>query len=439
MVRTDTLPLGVRGVREGSERLNCDEEERMTERAKLTKRAVDALKGTGREYAVTDTEVRGFYLRVSAVGEKAYGFRYKHRGQTRRMKIGDALVMTATEARHEAMSLRAAVNRGEDPARQRKEELEAETLEDLWHLYLERHATPKKRPRSVEEDQRLWRLHLKPAFGREAVKDLRTRDIERLMAQKKDTPGAANRTLSLLSKMMNLALKWEIADRNPCAGIDRYQESAKEIRPLTNDERARLFEALDHEAESGDAGAALAIELLAFTGARRGEVLNATWDQFRESDNGTLLWALPATNTKQKKTNVKPLGSSMSERLRAWNKESPYVGVAWVFPSPRDPSKPWADLKGPWNRIRARAELPHLRLHDLRHDWISAAVASGLPLEIAGRYAGHANTATTRKYAHLEEAVLQDAADKREEALRAARNTVAADVVPLRSQRPNDG
>ena len=128
---------------------------------------------------------------------------------------------------------------------------------------------------------------------------------------------------------------------------------------------------------------------------------------------------------------MKPLGHTISDKLRAWNTESPYVGVSWVFPSPRDASKPWADLKGPWNRVRERAGLPHLRLHDLRHDWISAAVASGLPLEIAGRYAGHANVATTRKYAHLGEAVLQGAADARDAMLQQARAADSADIIPL--------
>ena len=403
----------------------------MNDRTKLTKRAVDAIKATGREFTIADAEVRGLYLRVGKTGEKAYGFRYKRRGQTRRLKIGDAAVMTADEARREAIALRAAVNRDEDPARQRRDAREAETMNELWEAYLERHAIPKKRPRSVQEDQRLWRLHLAPAFGKEAAKDVTTRDIERLMSRMKDTPGAANRAMSLLSKMMNLAAKWGVVDRNPCVGVDRYQENPKEIRPLTNPERVRLFEALDHEATHGEPGAALAIELLAFTGARRGEVLNATWDQFRETDGGTLQWALPATSTKQKRVNVKPLGHTISDKLRAWNTESPYVGVSWVFPSPRDASKPWADLKGPWNRVRERAGLPHLRLHDLRHDWISAAVASGLPLEIAGRYAGHANVATTRKYAHLGEAVLQGAADARDAMLQQARAADSADIIPL--------
>ena len=64
---------------------------------------------------------------------------------------------------------------------------------------------------------------------------------------------------------------------------------------------------------------------------------------------------------------------------------------------------------------------------------------SGLPLEIVGRYAGQSNTSTTRLYAHLEEAVLQDAADKREALLRQARNTVAAEVVPMRGREPKGG
>jgi integrase len=406
---------------------------------KLTKRAVDALMAREREYAVADTEVKGFHVRVGTGGEKAYGFRYKRRGQSRRMKIGDAAVMTADEARKVAMSLRVAVSRGEDPARQRRDDREAETMEDLWKLYLERHAIPKKRERSVEEDRRLWRLHLSPAFGKDAVKDVSRRAVEQNLSRMKSVPGAANRALSLLSKMMSLAVGWELVGRNPCTGVERYRGSPKERKALTSDERRRLFEAIDHEAQTGDAGGALAIELLAFTGARRGEAINATWSQFREGEDGVLIWVLQATSTKQSKLNLKPLGSDMSERLKAWKRANPAVGMDLVFPSIKHPGKPRADMKSVWNRIRARADIKHVRLHDLRHDWVSAAVAAGLPLTVAGEYAGHANTSTTQLYSHLEVSVLQVAADKREEMLREARSNVTADVVPFRGPKPADG
>lgn len=411
----------------------------MAEPTKLTKRAVDALKATGREFTVTDTEVKGFYLRVGKTGEKTYGFRYKRRDQTRRMKIGDVAVMTADEARRAAMDIRAAVNRGEDPARLRRDERETETMDDLWALYLERHAIPKKRPRSVDEDRRLWRLHLSPAFGKEAVKDVTRRNIGRFMARKKDTPIAANRAASLLSKMMSLAVNWDLRDRNPCEKMDRYTETEAERKALTMDETKRLLEAITHEAETGSEGGALALELLLFSGARRGEVINATWDQFRAGEAGSLVWALQATQNKQKKLNLKPLAKGISARLLAWKQKNRAIGVNWVFPSPKNPQQPWSDLKSVWNRVRAHAGLEHIRAHDIRHDFISAAVMDGMSLEVAGRFAGHANTATTRRYAHLEEAVLQDVADRREAALDAARNAVSAEVVPMRSSKPNGG
>lgn len=408
----------------------------MPDKMKLTKRAVTAIKATGEEFAVSDAEVKGFYLRVGATGEKAYGFRYKRRGQTRRMKIGEAAVMTADEARREAVALRAAVNRGEDPARKRRDDREAETMADLWILYLERHAIPKKRARSVEEDKRLWRLHLAPAFAREAVKDVSRREIERLMAGMHATPGAANRTKALLSKMMNLAVGWEVIAANPCGGIEAYRENPKERKAMTADERRRLFEALEREALEVDEGGALIVELLAFTGARMSEALNATWSQFVDDGADGLVWVLQATNTKQKKINRKPLGAAMSERLKEWRRANPAVGVDWVFPSPRDSRKPRADIKSVWARVRGRAELGHVRLHDLRHDWISGLVQAGMPLEVAGRYAGHANVATTRRYAHIEEAVLREAADRREAMLSDARVREAALVVPFPVDAP---
>ena len=403
----------------------------MVKKIKLTKRNVDSLKTTGREYATHDTLIPGFHVRVSAAGEKTYAFRYKRRGSTRRLKIGDCTVMTADEARAIAAECRVRINNGADPAKERLAERQAETMEELWQHYLDRHAIPKKRARSVAEDRRLWRLHLAPAFGRERVKDVRKVDVERFMASKSAKKGAANRAFALLSKMMNLAVGWELIDRSPCYGVEKYHEARREVTELTDAERRRLLEALAVEEEEGDAGGAMAIELLLFTGARLSEVLTATWDQFRGDSKDGMVWLLPATNTKRKKVNRKPLSTQTAKRLEALRKAHPAIGPAFVFPSPNDGLSQRYDLKGVWRRIRRRANLGHVRLHDLRHDWISAAVVQGIPLEIAGRYAGHSNVATTQRYAHLADDVMRNAAEQRASGLEAARHWKPGVIVPL--------
>jgi integrase len=76
--------------------------------------------------------------------------------------------------------------------------------------------------------------------------------------------------------MMTLVIKWKFRADNPCRGIERYPEMSRQ-RYLSGDELVRLTAAL---AEHHDQQAADVVRLLLLTGARRGEVLTATWDQF---------------------------------------------------------------------------------------------------------------------------------------------------------------
>ena len=87
---------------------------------------------------------------------------------------------------------------------------------------------------------------------------------------------------------------------------------------------------------------------------------------------------------------------------------------------------PLMNLQKPWRRIRKRAGLDDVRLHDLRHSFASVAVSGGLSLPMIGRLLGHYNVATTHRYAHL-------VADP----LRAADRDVGTTVDPTRISAEN--
>jgi site-specific recombinase XerD len=74
---------------------------------------------------------------------------------------------------------------------------------------------------------------------------------------------------------------------------------------------------------------------------------------------------------------------------------------AWVFPSSRG-TGPIVGIQKIWNDIRARADLPTVRLHDLRHSFASQAINGGASLFLTGAILGHRQSATTQRYAHLQ-------------------------------------
>lgn len=73
--------------------------------------------------------------------------------------------------------------------------------------------------------------------------------------------------------------------------------------------------------------------------------------------------------------------------------------------------KPRADLKRPWRGITRRARLDGLRIHDLRHSFASVGAGGGMGLPIVGKLLGHADQATTARYAHLDNDPLRQASN----------------------------
>ena len=90
---------------------------------------------------------------------------------------------------------------------------------------------------------------------------------------------------------------------------------------------------------------------------------------------------------------------------------SPVTSIAWVFPSRRTPSKCRADLNNVWDRVRDRAGIPDVRIHDLRHSFASAAINSGASLHMIGKALGHADVRTTERYAHVLDGSVRDVAE----------------------------
>jgi integrase len=357
---------------------------------KLTDALVKALAAPAKGNRITyDSEVRGFGVRTTVAGAQAFILNYRTRGgRERRFTIGDIADWSVKAAREEAHRLRAEIRLGGDPLAALEEVRGAATVADLCRRYEEEHL-PRKRPRSAQEDRDLIRTRILPALGTKKVADVDYVDIDKLHRKitKEGKPIRANRTVSLLSKLFTLASKrWKLCSNNPCQGIERNREQPRE-RFLSGDELARLTEAL---AAHPRREAANAIRLLLLTGARYGELLSATWDQF-DLTGGT--WTKPSSHTKQKRTHHVPLSPPALELLAKLREQ---LNSEYVFKHRHRDA-----LRDDWARICRAADLRNVRLHDLRHSFASILVAGGATLPMIGRLLGHSNINTTNRYAHL--------------------------------------
>ena len=89
------------------------------------------------------------------------------------------------------------------------------------------------------------------------------------------------------------------------------------------------------------------------------------------------------------------------------------------------------NLEKPWRRIRAKAGIPDVRLHDLRHSFASVAVGLGEGLPMIGKLLGHTQTQTTARYAHLAADPVKAATERVGAALVGMMTGKSADVVSL--------
>lgn len=269
-------------------------------RVKLTDGTIRKLAAPQSGNLITyDSDVRGFGIRITSKGARSFVLNYCFQGRERRYTIGAFPAWGTSAARKRAGELRQHIDAGHDPLQKRQAELAAPTVSDLCKRYLETHV-PRKRPSSQKNDKSLIERVIRPQLGTVKVAAVRYADIEALHRKLAATPYQANRLLALVSKMFSLAIRWGWTASNPTQGVERYPEDRRE-RFLSPSELERLWQIL---ALYEDQDVADAVRLLVLTGARRGEVLSARWDQI-DLSNG--VWTKPSSHTKQKKLHRAPL------------------------------------------------------------------------------------------------------------------------------------
>ncbi|HVT57080.1 MAG TPA: tyrosine-type recombinase/integrase [Thermoanaerobaculia bacterium] len=113
-----------------------------------------------------------------------------------------------------------------------------------------------------------------------------------------------------------------------------------------------------------------------------------------------------------------PLGTAALELLASLPR---YEGNPYVLPGEK-PGSHLVEIAKTWQRLRKRAGLPDVRLHDMRHAFASIGAAAGLGLPVIGALLGHSQPATTARYAHLADDPLRAAADRISGEIAAAMN-----------------
>ena len=443
---------------------------------RLTKTAVDAAQPRAKPYRLWDSALRGFGLKVTPAGAKTYIATYRagtgRKAPQREYTIGKHGTVTPDQAREVAQRVLSEARLGSDPQFARKASRDELTVAQLCEQYLAE-GTSTKKSSTLATDRSRIDSHIKPLLGKRTISSVTAGDVERFMrdiakgktakdpvkvrkgvvSHVKGGKGTASRTVGLLGGIFTYAVKHKLLADNPVRGVERYKDN-QSTRFLSAKELGQLGDALAEAERDGRNRLGLAvIRLLATTGARKSEIEALRW---QEVD-----FEISALRLRDSKTGAKlvPIGapalavlSDLAQQAEADHAaavakaeaeggEAP-ARSAYVFPASRGAVAHWVGTDKLWRKVRSAAQLPDVRLHDLRHTFASLAIGAaggGNSLAMIGKLLGHADVKTTARYAHLADDPLRQAAERISAAAAAGLAGQAGEVVDIREARQGRG
>lgn len=320
-----------------------------------------------------------------------------------------------------------------------------QTVRQFLERWLEDVIKPPRAPRTYESYASESRRNIAPTLGHLQLDKVMPQDVQRFLSHLGQEGGAHGQGLSprtvaynraILRKALNQALRWGEVARNAPTLIHPSTVRRHEIRPLDADQAHRF-----PDAARGDRLEALYTVAVSI-GLREGEILGLRWEdvdldrgmvqvrkQFQRIDGKPRLCDLK-TESSRRDINLPPTLVAQLWAHRIRQAEERLSRPRWhdwnlIFPStvgtPLDPQ----NLTKRFKALLAKAGLPDIRFHDLRHSCATLLFAQGVPLGVVQRTLGHSQVSLTMNtYVHIFPEVQKQAADAMERLLGGARTGV---------------
>lgn len=403
----------------------------MAERMNFTKASLDAIRppksGTKIIYDAKQQNLCIWAAPSGRITFYHYGWSSAHNKPARvklgvyRAKAGAVTGMTIALARQAAREAAGEYAKGVDIAQERAAERSSakvgETIEALFEAYLDAptRTGAKKKPSTIKTYRERYKLYIKPWARRKAA-TITTEDVRQLHKRvgnlkhakaKASGKFTANGVLAILKSMFNIAIEQGMIATNPAAGVKRNDQPRNE-RHLKGDEAEKFLAALHDQYEQarhspqcggGENSHTIAvldaISFALFTGQRKSNVTGLRWSQIDFSNKLMAVDAVDFKGNVQHVANIPPAAMDILERRKD-------NGSEYVFPSSRSRTGHIVEPTDAMNRIIKAAGIAHVRFHDLRHTFASAAVNSQIDLYALAKQLGHKSITQTQRYAHMD-------------------------------------
>jgi integrase len=344
----------------------------------------------GRDY-YRDAQTTGLVFVVTKQNSRTFYFSRRINGKPTRIKIGNYPDTTIDTARRTAHRFLGETAQGHNPYLAIKRQTRTPTLQALFDHWLEVHS--KKYKKTWERDAPIFQKYTEQ-FRLKQIHLITEKEVALWHQKLGEQHGKyqANRVLQLVRSLFIVAKQIGYTGANPFAGVRLFPEPARE-RFLLPEELARFYESLEQEADLWRD--LFLITLL--TGQRKNNVCRMQWHDLDLSNN---LWFVAGATLK----NGCPLAVVISEpaaEILNRRKDDPNRHTTWVFPSPFQNKNAPCCPRGAWDRIRTRADLEDVRIHDLRRTFGSWQAIDGTSLQIIARALGHKAQKSAEIYARL--------------------------------------
>lgn len=389
----------------------------------------DLVKPRSKPFEISDTELKGFILRVQPnwmdkagieqKGTKTYIIRYRlPNGKQNRTVIGRHTDLTPTQARDKAEKIRRAVKDGISPKNQ-------VAISYTFQSFLDDEYSPIVEANNKDGKATVKRLKACFAdFLELPLTEITPQIVEKWRSERlKDgkQPATCNRDLTALKALMTKAVEWEKLESHSLSKVKPSKlDSAAKVRYLSEDEEKRLMKTLDEREVKNRTERATAnvwrkergyplyqdLNTAAFTdhlkpmvlvslntGVRWGEITSLTWDAV---DMKKALLTVKGDTAKSGKTRHVPLNSIALDALKEWQKQS---SGDVVFPGRG--GNTLDNVNKSWKAVLDTAEIKDFRWHDMRHHFASWLVMAGVDLNTVRELLGHSDLKMTLRYAHL--------------------------------------
>jgi integrase len=247
----------------------------------------------------------------------------------------------------------------------------------------------------------VFKKHLLPAIGSKRLDQITTEDVQSIKASLAEhSPKTANNVVSVLGRMLRVAVEWEVIDQLPCKlKLLKYRPPEMEFYGFGD--YAKLVAA----AEKMDGSVLVVVLLGGDAGLRAGEMLALEWSDIDFARGFIVVarseWEGEVDTPKGGRSRRVPMTAKLVATLKEHQKETRLRG-ARVLRSPRGGAVTQETLREWMGQVQRKAGLSGKgEVHILRHSFCSHLAMRGAPAMAIKELAGHANLSTTQRYMHL--------------------------------------